>query len=99
MIKKISVAKLISARHVQRGRISDRGRPSGPEAGGHRPWLKCKTCGGSVKTCPGHFGYLELVRPVIHPEFAKSVYMLLQSTCYQCHKALLTTEQMTRSSR
>jgi DNA-directed RNA polymerase subunit A' len=46
-----------------------------------------------VKTCPGHFGHIELVRPVVHPEFAKTIYSLLQSTCYNCHRVLLTDQQ------
>lgn len=58
------------------------------------PGLKCKTCGGRSKTCPGHFGHIELVRPVIHPEFAKTIYMLLQSTCENCHRILLNNEEI-----
>jgi DNA-directed RNA polymerase subunit A' len=30
------------------------------------PGLKCKTCGLKLKECPGHFGYIELARPVLH---------------------------------
>ncbi|MEM3791338.1 MAG: DNA-directed RNA polymerase subunit A' [Candidatus Micrarchaeaceae archaeon] len=58
------------------------------------PGLLCKTCGARAKVCPGHFGHIELVRPVIHPEFAKIIYMLLQSTCYKCHRILLDNKQI-----
>ncbi len=58
------------------------------------PGLKCKTCGGRSKTCPGHFGHIELVRPVIHPEFAKTIYMLLQSTCESCQRILLNDKEI-----
>lgn len=58
------------------------------------PGLKCKTCGGTIRSCPGHFGHIELVRPVIHPEFAKTVLKVLQSTCSNCKRALLTEEQV-----
>lgn len=49
---------------------------------GHRPKLgglmdprmgtidrnfKCQTCGESMSECPGHFGHIELARPVFHP--------------------------------
>ena len=27
------------------------------------PGLRCKTCGGRMKTCPGHFGHIELGPP------------------------------------
>jgi len=58
------------------------------------PGLKCKTCGGRSKTCPGHFGHIELVRPVIHPEFSKTIYMLLQSTCESCQRILLNDKEI-----
>jgi DNA-directed RNA polymerase subunit A' len=52
------------------------------------PGLRCKTCGGTVKNCPGHFGVIELVRPVLHVEFAKHVLYVLKNTCPNCHKVL-----------
>ncbi|MGV8176720.1 MAG: DNA-directed RNA polymerase subunit A', partial [Candidatus Bilamarchaeaceae archaeon] len=52
------------------------------------PGLRCKTCGGRVKECPGHFGHIELVRPVVHVEFAKHIYYILKSTCPACHRLL-----------
>lgn len=58
------------------------------------PGLRCKTCGGTVKTCPGHFGSIELIRPVIHPEFAPMIYMFLRSTCSNCGRVLLTNEEI-----
>jgi DNA-directed RNA polymerase II subunit RPB1 len=29
--------------------------------------FKCQTCGESMSECPGHFGHIELARPVFHP--------------------------------
>ena len=29
--------------------------------------FKCQTCGEGMSECPGHFGYIELARPVFHP--------------------------------
>ncbi|MGV8176934.1 MAG: hypothetical protein ACP5NX_03985, partial [Candidatus Bilamarchaeaceae archaeon] len=52
------------------------------------PGLRCKTCGGRVKECPGHFGHIELVRPVLHVEFAKHIYYILKSTCPHCKRLL-----------
>jgi DNA-directed RNA polymerase II subunit RPB1 len=28
---------------------------------------KCQTCGESMTDCPGHFGHIELCKPVFHP--------------------------------
>ena len=50
------------------------------------PGLRCKTCGARVKECPGHFGHIELVRPVVHVEYAKTIYNVLKATCPSCHK-------------
>ncbi len=56
------------------------------------PGLVCKTCGARAKSCPGHFGHIELVRPVIHSEFSKIIYMVIQSTCRSCHRILLNDD-------
>ncbi len=58
------------------------------------PGLICKTCGARAKTCPGHFGHIELVKPAIHSEFSKIIYMILQATCMNCHRILLDEEQI-----
>ncbi len=58
------------------------------------PGLLCKTCGARAKSCPGHFGRIELVRPAIHSEFSKVIYMILQSTCRNCHRLLLNDEHI-----
>ena len=28
--------------------------------------FKCQTCGEGMAECPGHFGHIELARPVFH---------------------------------
>jgi len=33
------------------------------------PGLRCETCGARAGECPGHFGHVELARPVIHVGF------------------------------
>jgi len=56
------------------------------------PGLRCKTCGGSVHNCPGHFGHIDLVRPVIHTEFARIVTYVLKMTCSSCSRILVKKE-------
>jgi len=58
------------------------------------PGLRCKTCGGRKDTCPGHFGHIELVRPVIHVGFGRKIYDLLRTTCSECGKITLTEEKV-----
>src|SRR5271157_3047474 len=94
MIKRMSVAKLIVPDTYNEDGYPIDGGLIDQRLGVIDPGLKCKTCGGRVKSCPGHFGHVDLVRPVIHSEFAKMIYLLLQSTCFSCHKLLLTQEQV-----
>jgi len=65
-----------------------------PHLGVIDPGLKCKTCGGRMGSCPGHFGHIELVRPVVHPEFAKIILYVLRSTCPKCHRILLSQKDL-----
>ncbi len=57
------------------------------------PGLKCKTCGSRAGECPGHFGHIELVAPVIHVGFNKTIRKALRSVCHSCSRLLLTAEQ------
>ncbi len=60
------------------------------------PGLRCKTCGGKMGTCPGHFGYLELTKPVIHPLFAKKIYQILKVTCPVCGRVMTSDENIAK---
>lgn len=52
------------------------------------PNLRCRTCGGRVNECPGHFGIIELAMPVIHVGYSKEIKRLLQTTCRACGRML-----------
>ncbi len=58
------------------------------------PGLKCKTCGGRLKECVGHFGYIRLARPVIHVKFVNVIFDLLKSTCHECGRPLLDDKKI-----
>ncbi len=58
------------------------------------PGLRCRTCGGRIGQCLGHFGYLELTKPVIHPLYGKKIYMILRSTCQECGRPLATEDEL-----
>ena len=93
-IKKMSVAKLnVPDTYNEDGYPIDGGLLD-QRLGVIDPGLICKTCGGRAKSCPGHFGHIELVRPVIHSEFSKLIYMLLQSTCSSCNRILIGDEKI-----
>ncbi|MFQ6106522.1 MAG: DNA-directed RNA polymerase subunit A' [Thermoplasmata archaeon] len=58
------------------------------------PGLRCKTCGGKVDDCPGHFGHIDLAMPVIHVGYVKEIKKLLQATCKSCGRLLLKEEEI-----
>ena len=60
------------------------------------PRQRCKTCGNTAIRCPGHFGHIELAVPTIHVEFTKIIYDLLNSTCRNCGRILLSDQSITR---
>ena len=61
------------------------------------PGLKCKTCGCKLKECPGHFGYIELARPVIHIKFVNIVLDLLRCTCRACGSILIPNDKISKA--
>ena len=46
----------------------------------------CATCGQNQLHCPGHMGHIELPLVVFNPVFFKTMYQILQSSCYECHR-------------
>jgi DNA-directed RNA polymerase subunit A' len=94
MVHKLSVAKItIPDTYDEEGFPIDGGLLD-QRLGVIDPSLRCKTCGGRIGSCPGHFGHIDLARPVIHPGFAKVIYLLLQATCPKCHRILLNKEEI-----
>ena len=53
------------------------------------PGLSCKTCGSKLKECIGHFGYIELARPILHIKFVDLIITLLKCTCRDCARILI----------
>jgi DNA-directed RNA polymerase II subunit RPB1 len=58
--------------------------------------IRCKTCdctyagsGSKMDDCPGHFGHIELVRPVYHCGFIDEIVRILRCVCFQCSRLLL----------
>ena len=64
-----------------------------PHLGVINPGIKCKTCGQTMKNCSGHFGHLEMERPVVHSEFGRRLELLMNCTCKDCGKLVLNDDQ------
>ena len=75
-------------------------KPTGPDSvhdermGAMKNNEICVTCGKNCKLCPGHFGHIELIRPVVHPLYYKNVCSFLNCFCFHCHNLLLSPEYL-----
>ncbi len=91
-IKKMSSSKISKTDLYDQEGYPIEGGLMDPRLGVIDPGLRCRTCGGTVGDCKGHFGYLELTKPIVHVNYSKLIYHLLKSTCRKCGKVLLTQE-------
>jgi DNA-directed RNA polymerase subunit A' len=98
-IRKMSVAKIVTA-----DTYDDEGYPiekglMDPRLGVIDPGLKCRTCGMRFGECPGHFGHIDLARPVIHMGYAKEIYKALKGTCHHCFRILLDDQEIKKYTK
>ena len=56
--------------------------------------VNCQTCSEDLWHCPGHFGYIRLNEPVIHPLYYKQVVQFIKCFCIKCNKLLITEDQI-----
>ncbi|MFH1307165.1 MAG: DNA-directed RNA polymerase subunit A' [Candidatus Micrarchaeota archaeon] len=94
MVRKMSVVKITVPDTYNDDSYPIDGGLVDPRMGVIDPGLKDKTSGGKAGTSPGHFGHIELVRPVIHPEFSKVMLYVLQNTSPFSKRILWTDEQL-----
>ncbi|MCQ6253752.1 DNA-directed RNA polymerase subunit A' [Methanocaldococcus sp.] len=88
-IRQMSVAKIITPDTYDEDGYPIEGGLMDPRLGVIDPGLVCKTCGGRIGECPGHFGHIELAKPVIHIGFAKTIYNILKAVCPHCGKVVI----------
>jgi DNA-directed RNA polymerase subunit A' len=93
-IRKISEVKVVTADTYDEDGYPIEGGLMDPKLGVVDPGLRCKTCGGRVGECPGHFGRIELARPVIHVGYAKLINKILRAICRRCSRVLLPEEKV-----
>jgi len=60
-----------------------------PRLGPIERGVKCLTCHYTREECPGHFGYLNLVKPVIQIPYYSMVLKLLGCFCNRCSSILI----------
>ena len=49
----------------------------------------CQTCQQKNNFCPGHFGHIELAKPLYYIQFFDTIKKILKCVCFKCSKLLL----------
>ena len=94
MIRKMASAKIVTpALYDKEGYPVDGGLMD-IRLGVIDPGLRCKTCGSKLKECIGHFGYIELARPIIHVKFVNIILTLVKCTCRECGRILIPDNKL-----
>ncbi len=98
MIKKMASVKIVTPELYDKEGYPVDGGLMDIRLGVIDPGLKCKTCGSKLKECIGHFGYIELARPVIHIKFVRFVQTMLKCTCSACGRILIPPDKIKKYS-
>ena len=87
-IKKMAVCKLENSKLVGPGTIYD------PKMGCTENNVICPTCKQTNKYCTGHFAYINLQIPIIHPLCYKIIIKWLKCICYRCSQPLIDKDTL-----
>ncbi|KAF8444250.1 DNA-directed RNA polymerase II, largest subunit [Kalaharituber pfeilii] len=88
--------KAMSVCHIEYPETMDEEKNKPREKGLNDPHLgsidrsfKCATCDENMAECPGHFGHIELAKPVFHVGFINKIKKVLECVCFNCGKVLV----------
>ncbi|CAO2828701.1 unnamed protein product [Amaranthus hypochondriacus] len=90
-IRQMSVIEVEFVQKTERG-VPKPGWLRDPRLGTIDRKIKCDTCSANMADCPGHFGHLELAKPMFHIGFMKIVLIVMRCVCYKCSKILANEE-------
>ncbi|MEM7826186.1 MAG: DNA-directed RNA polymerase subunit A' [Candidatus Aenigmatarchaeota archaeon] len=96
LIRKMAVAKITKTELYDQEGYPIEGGLMDPRLGVIDPGVRCRTCGGTIGECQGHFGILELTKPIIHVHYAKFIFSLLKVFCKKCGRILLEEKELKR---
>lgn len=54
----------------------------------------CMSCKLSYRECPGHFGYIQLNTPILHPLYHRHIISFLKCFCFSCYKLVITKDHL-----
>ncbi|SCU92753.1 LANO_0E01992g1_1 [Lachancea nothofagi CBS 11611] len=89
-VRAISVAKVEFPETMDETQMRAKvGGLNDPRLGSIDRSFKCQTCGEGMNDCPGHFGHIELAKPVFHIGYLSKIKKVCESVCMHCGKLLL----------
>lgn len=93
-IKKMACTKIVTPELYDKEGYPVDGGLMDTKLGVIDPGLRCKTCGEKLKECIGHFGYIELARPIIHIGYINKVLDILKCICKDCGKLFMDEKEI-----
>jgi len=89
-IEKLAVCEITNVKLSGRGSVYD------TRMGVIESDRECESCGKSSTTCTGHFGYISLNTPILHPlaHFRSVILNFLRMFCDKCSTLLVTGDQV-----
>ncbi len=99
MIRKLSTVEMTVSELYDQDGFPVEGGLMDPRMGVVDPGLRCRACAGRIGECPGHFGFVELGRPVIHVRYADTIYKILKAICQDCSRLLLSEDMRAKFER
>ena len=88
-IKKQSVVQIINSQKTVENGIPIKNGLRDEKMGPLHIWSKCATCGQNKRKCPGHYGHIELIKPVYHISWVTHIIYWLRCICIACGKTLI----------
>ncbi|MFH0929252.1 MAG: DNA-directed RNA polymerase subunit A' [Candidatus Aenigmatarchaeota archaeon] len=95
MVKKMAVAEITKPELYDNDGFPLEGGVMDPRLGVIDPGLKCRTCGKGMSSDFGHFGYIELTKPVINVLYSKLIYKVLKVLCKSCGRVTSVSKTST----
>ncbi|KAE8779218.1 DNA-directed RNA polymerase I subunit rpa1 [Hordeum vulgare] len=95
-VRRLSVKRLTRSERLDAKNCPVPGGLLDPAMGPVNANDNCKTCALNFSQCPGHFGHIELSKPLFNPLLFDTLRDLLRSTCFTCRKFRLSTQLVDR---
>lgn len=92
-IRKMSVTAIATTDVYDNDGLPIDGGVMDKRMGSIEPGEVCPVCGNTRESCPGHFGHVELAKPVIHVGFVKYILIYMKATCEACGRIKIPEDE------